>query len=37
MVGTIDVEAFEVDIIDTDSKGYDLWLWCDGEHEGECE
>jgi hypothetical protein len=37
MVGAIDVEAVEVDIIDADSEWYDSWLWSDGEDESERE
>jgi hypothetical protein len=37
MVGAIDVEVVEVDIVDVDSEWYDLWLWSDREDEGERE
>jgi hypothetical protein len=35
MVGAIDVEVVEVDIVNAGSEWYDLWLWS-GE-EGEVE
>jgi len=37
IVGAMEVEAVEVDIIDADSERYGLWLLSDGDDEGERE